>query len=221
MGDAQVTYTCPTNLTEAVCWETQMLCRTCNGYPTGHPECSCAALRLAPRSHSLQSYDPRPHPHPHHTLTASKANPEPKADANPQPHNLQSGRAARSPPPRPVLARHHHHQRHPPSNFRGLLLPPTPIPTYLAPAGPSSRGPPQPPPSCSGVRFVQNFENIPTSMWYMLVTISTVGYGDFAPRTVHLSPITPTFALVRSASPPPYSTGPPCARSGGASCWAR
>ena len=41
-------------------------------------------------------------------------------------------------------------------------------------------------PECSGLRFIQNFQDIPRSMWYMMVTISTVGYGDFAPVTVWL-----------------------------------
>jgi hypothetical protein len=36
---------------------------------------------------------------------------------------------------------------------------------------------------CSGLRFDQFYPNIPRAMWFMMVTFSTVGYGDLTPQT--------------------------------------
>lgn len=36
---------------------------------------------------------------------------------------------------------------------------------------------------CLGRRFEQRFPDVPRSMWYIWVTVSTVGYGDLAPST--------------------------------------
>ena len=38
-------------------------------------------------------------------------------------------------------------------------------------------------PECAGVVWGQTFEDIPRSMWFMFVTVSTVGYGDVSPGT--------------------------------------
>eukprot|EP00966_Prymnesium_polylepis_P065005 1508369-Prymnesium_polylepis.1 len=38
-------------------------------------------------------------------------------------------------------------------------------------------------PECSGVSWGQNFPDIPRSMWFAFVTVSTVGYGDVSPTT--------------------------------------
>jgi len=45
-------------------------------------------------------------------------------------------------------------------------------------------------PECQGVAFEQNFANIPYAMWFMFVTMTTVGYGDVYPS----SPIGKMFA---------------------------
>ena len=38
-------------------------------------------------------------------------------------------------------------------------------------------------PECLGVAWGQTFQDIPRSMWFMFVTVSTVGYGDVSPGT--------------------------------------
>ena len=38
-------------------------------------------------------------------------------------------------------------------------------------------------PECAGVSFAQNFPDIPRAMWFIFVTVSTVGYGDVSPIT--------------------------------------
>ena len=38
-------------------------------------------------------------------------------------------------------------------------------------------------PECNGVPWGQTFTDIPRSMWFMFVTVSTVGYGDVSPTT--------------------------------------
>ena len=38
-------------------------------------------------------------------------------------------------------------------------------------------------PECVGVPFGQQFPNIPACMWFMVVTITTVGYGDSVPQS--------------------------------------
>lgn len=38
-------------------------------------------------------------------------------------------------------------------------------------------------PECSGVSWGQTFVDIPRSMWFMFVTVSTVGYGDVSPTS--------------------------------------
>jgi hypothetical protein len=36
---------------------------------------------------------------------------------------------------------------------------------------------------CAGKRFDQRFPDVPRSMWFMMVTVTTVGYGDLTPQT--------------------------------------
>ena len=38
-------------------------------------------------------------------------------------------------------------------------------------------------PECHGLRFAQTFESIPRAMWFLTVTVTTVGFGDVAPAT--------------------------------------
>ena len=38
-------------------------------------------------------------------------------------------------------------------------------------------------PECNGCHFMQRFPDIPRAMWFMMVTVTTVGYGDVAPQT--------------------------------------
>lgn len=38
-------------------------------------------------------------------------------------------------------------------------------------------------PECSSIVWAQTFQDIPRSMWFMFVTVSTVGYGDISPVT--------------------------------------
>lgn len=38
-------------------------------------------------------------------------------------------------------------------------------------------------PECNGIGWGQTFPDIPRSMWFMFVTVSTVGYGDVSPTT--------------------------------------
>ena len=38
-------------------------------------------------------------------------------------------------------------------------------------------------PQCLGVAFEQTFRDLPAAMWYTMVTVTTVGYGDISPRT--------------------------------------
>ena len=38
-------------------------------------------------------------------------------------------------------------------------------------------------PECSGIAWGQTFLDVPRSMWFMFVTVSTVGYGDVSPAT--------------------------------------
>ena len=38
-------------------------------------------------------------------------------------------------------------------------------------------------PECAGVPLAQNFPDIPRAMWFMFVTVTTVGYGDVTPDT--------------------------------------
>ena len=43
------------------------------------------------------------------------------------------------------------------------------------------RGYPDAHPECLGVAFVQQFRDLPRAMWYIVVTVTTVGYGDMYP----------------------------------------
>ena len=38
-------------------------------------------------------------------------------------------------------------------------------------------------PECAGVAFAQTFPDIPRAMWFVFVTVTTVGYGDVSPTT--------------------------------------
>ena len=38
-------------------------------------------------------------------------------------------------------------------------------------------------PECIGVAFEQTFKDLPAAMWYTMVTVTTVGYGDMYPVT--------------------------------------
>ena len=45
------------------------------------------------------------------------------------------------------------------------------------------RGFPPSMPECIGIRWAQTFVSIPHAMWFVLVTVTTVGYGDQTPET--------------------------------------
>ena len=38
-------------------------------------------------------------------------------------------------------------------------------------------------PECAGLRFAQLFPDVPRTIWFMMVTVTTVGYGDAVPET--------------------------------------
>lgn len=38
-------------------------------------------------------------------------------------------------------------------------------------------------PECAGVPFAQTFPDVPRAMWFVFVTVTTVGYGDVSPTT--------------------------------------
>jgi len=46
------------------------------------------------------------------------------------------------------------------------------------------RGYPEGHPQCLGVPFVQPYQTIPHAMWFLVVTVTTVGYGDVSPSTI-------------------------------------
>jgi hypothetical protein len=47
----------------------------------------------------------------------------------------------------------------------------------------SCEGYPPQHPECLGVAFEQNFRDLPATMWFTMVTVTTVGYGDISPAT--------------------------------------
>ena len=51
---------------------------------------------------------------------------------------------------------------------------------------------------CLGVKWKQSFDSVPTAMWFVGVTMTTVGYGDMTPTSA-LSPPAPPPAPPRAS----------------------
>ena len=59
-------------------------------------------------------------------------------------------------------------------------------------------------PECQAVPFMQTYTSIPHTMWFLIVTVSTVGFGDVYPSVMPFI----TLALIRTLSPDTCRSNP-------------